>query len=70
MQKLKGQIQAVLSEKEISPDEGLVELINTRIKPPVSVTAEEVYVRAMFLVSDQVNSYGGGGSLEEEGKNC
>ena len=68
MQKLKGQIQAVLSEKEISPDEGLVELINTRIKPPVSVTAEEVYVRAMYLVSDQVNSYGGRFPIEEQAK--
>jgi len=68
MQKLKGQIQAVLSEKEISPDEGLVELINTRIKPPVSVTIDEVHIRAMYLVSDQVNSYGGRFPIEEQAK--
>ena len=66
MEKLKGQIQAVLSEKEISPDEGLVNLINIRIKPPVPVTSDDVYIRAMYLVSDQVNSYGGRFPLDEQ----
>lgn len=66
MEKLKGQIQAVLSETEISPDETLVNLINARIKPPVPVTAEEVYIRAMYLVSDQVNSYGGRFPVQEQ----
>lgn len=68
MEKLKGQIQAVLSEKEISPDEYLVQLINTRIKPPVPVTPEDVFIRAMYLVSDQVNSYGGRFPVDEQMK--
>lgn len=66
MEKLKGQIQAVLSEKEISPDLSLIELINQRIQPPVDVTAEDIYIRAMYLVSDQVNSYGGRFPKEEQ----
>lgn len=59
MKKLLGQIQTELSEKEeqVSPD--LISLINSLIKPPVPVTAEDVFVRAMYLISDQVNSYGG-----------
>jgi|GEM_PF-1710638 len=66
MEKLKGQIQAELSEKEISPDDGLVSLINARIKPPVPVTSDDVFIRAMYLVSDQVNSYGGKFPLDEQ----
>ncbi len=66
MENLKGQIRAVLSEKEISPDETLVNLINARIKPPVPVTADQVYIRAMYLVSDQINSYGGRFPLDEQ----
>ncbi|MCI0531011.1 MAG: hypothetical protein L0Y74_03565 [candidate division Zixibacteria bacterium] len=66
MEKLRGQIQAVLSEKEISPDISLIELINQRIQPPVDVTADDVYIRAMYLVSDQVNSYGGRFPKEEQ----
>lgn len=59
MKKLLGQIQTELSEKEeqVSPD--LISLINARIKPPVPVTAEEIFIRAMYLISDRVNSYGG-----------
>ncbi|EQB63818.1 MAG: hypothetical protein RBG1_1C00001G1397 [candidate division Zixibacteria bacterium RBG-1] len=59
MKKLLGQIQTELSEKEeqVSPD--LISLINARIKPPVPVTAEEIFIRAMYLISDKVNSYGG-----------
>jgi len=66
MEKLKGQIQAVLSEREISPDQDLVSLINTRLTPPVPVTSDDVYIRAMYLVSDQVNSYGGRFPLDEQ----
>jgi len=59
MKKLLGQIQAELAEKEeqVSPD--LISLINARIKPPVPVTAEDIFIRAMYLISDKVNSYGG-----------
>ena len=59
MKKLLGQIQAQLSEKEENISDDLIFLINSRIQPPVPVTPEDVYVRAMYLISDKVNSYGG-----------
>jgi hypothetical protein len=67
MQELLGKIEARLQEKsteeEISDE--LIFLINSRINPPKPVTKEEVYVRTMFLVSDEVNSYGGRFPQEE-----
>ncbi len=59
MKKLLGQIQTELSEKEEQASPELISLINSQIKPPVPVTSENVYVRAMYLISDEVNSYGG-----------
>jgi hypothetical protein len=50
-------------EEEISDD--LVSLINSRIKPPQPVTKVDIFVRTMFLVSDEINSYGGRFPLEE-----
>jgi len=54
-----GRVIARLAEpaEELPPE--LVNLINKNIKPPTTVTAGEVYVRAMYIVSDQVNSFGG-----------
>lgn len=50
-------------EEEISDE--LVFLINSRIKPPRPVTKEQIFIRTMFLVSDEVNSYGGRFRSEE-----
>jgi hypothetical protein len=50
-------------EEEISDE--LVFLINSRIKPPKPVTKEDIFVRTMFLVSEEINSYGGRFPLEE-----
>jgi hypothetical protein len=50
-------------EEEISDE--LVSLINSRIRPPKPVTGEQIFIRTMFLVSDQINSYGGRFPLEE-----
>ena len=60
-----GKIEACLAEKEIEVSDDLVFLINTRIKPPLPVKKEDIYIRAMYLVSDQVNSFGGCFPLEE-----
>jgi len=51
MAQLAGPMETVPSE--------LVDLINKNINPPAPVRADDVYVRAMFVVSDQVNSFGG-----------
>lgn len=59
MEYLLGNLEAKLLEKEEIPSDELIFLINSRIKPPVEVRKDDVFIRAMFLVSDQVNSYGG-----------
>ena len=59
MKKFLGQILAELAEKEEQASPDLISLINSRIKPPVPVTAEDIFIRAMYLISDKVNSYGG-----------
>ena len=59
MENLLGKIEACLAEKEIEVSDDLVFLINTRIKPPLPVKKEDLYIRAMYLVSDEVNSFGG-----------
>ncbi|MFH1686755.1 MAG: hypothetical protein ABIE70_04450 [bacterium] len=60
-----GRVAVELAEPvgEIRPE--LVRLINENVNPPVPVTAADVYVRAMYVVSDEVNSYGGRFPAEE-----
>jgi hypothetical protein len=59
MEVLLGNLEGRLGEKEEVFSDDLVSLINFSIKPPVPVEKEKIFIRAMFLVSDQVNSYGG-----------
>lgn len=68
MEYLLGKLDSFLSEKEIEVSDELIFLINTQIKPPVPVKKEDVYIRAMYLVSDQVNSFGGCFPLDEHPK--
>lgn len=65
MKELVGQIKTELIEKEPRSLDLLVERINTTVKPPEPVTTGDVYIRAMYLVSDQINSYGGCFPAEE-----
>ncbi len=65
MEHLLGKLEAYLSEKEIEVSDELVSLINTRIKPPLPVKKDDIHIRAMYLISDQVNSFGGCFPLEE-----
>ncbi len=54
-----GKITANLAEPiDKIPDE-LIALINQNIKPPEPLGTDDVYVRAMFVVSDEINSFGG-----------
>lgn len=62
--KLKSELKAPASNRI----EELIKMLNAQIKPPQSLTAEEVNIRVMYLVSDAINSYGGcfpGESLEQ-----
>lgn len=67
MTHLNGRLKARLEAgTEGSSKEGeLIELINARIRPPRPVRRGEVYIRAMYIVSDSVNSYGGRFPAEE-----
>jgi hypothetical protein len=71
MEELLGKIEAKLQENFVGQTGGeeisdeLIFLINSRIKPPKPVTKADVYIRTMFLVSDEVNSYGGRFPIEE-----
>ncbi|MCD6249607.1 MAG: hypothetical protein J7J98_04660 [candidate division Zixibacteria bacterium] len=60
-----GRVTAHLAESTDSLPPKMVALINQNIKPPTLVTADDVYVRAMYIVSDQVNSFGGRFPIEE-----
>jgi hypothetical protein len=48
----------------------LVRLINQKVNPPQLVAAEEVSIRSMYILSDQVNSYGGRFPDDEHERLC
>ena len=65
MEELLAYVGAELKKPKEEISDELVFLINSRIKPPKPVTKDDIFVRTMFLVSDEVNSYGGRFPLEE-----
>ena len=50
------QLSAAVIDKNLGK---YVDLINANIKPPVPVTAGDIHIRAMYIISDAINSYGG-----------
>lgn len=54
-----GRVSAQLAEPLEQVSEELVESINRNINPPDPVEAADVYVRAMYVVSDEINVFGG-----------
>ncbi len=52
-----------ISGEENSQDFSIV--INKIINPPIKLNNDEIYIRAMYLVSDQVNLFGGRFPVEE-----
>ncbi len=58
MKELIGKMTASLAREEQSGDD-LMAVLNANIKPPEPIEESAVYIRAMYIVSDQVNSYGG-----------
>ncbi len=59
MKTLSGILQARLAEADEVYDESLITEINERITPPRKLSADDVCIRAMYIVSDQLNSQGG-----------
>lgn len=60
-----GRVIVQLAEPGEEIPSELIDLINRNIKPPSDVTADVVFVRAMYVVSDQVNSFGGRFPIDE-----
>ena len=60
MGKIKAIQTAELSASVIDKNlQKYVDLINANINPPVPVTTSDVIIRAMYIISDSVNAYGG-----------
>ncbi|HXF49632.1 MAG TPA: hypothetical protein VNL73_09460 [Verrucomicrobiae bacterium] len=51
--------ETALLAPESNAEAELVELINQKVKPNKPLEGKEVFIRKMFLVSDQINSFGG-----------
>ena len=60
-----GKVTAEVSLSEKNKTEFLLEQLNKNIMPSVPLTEDDVHIRCMYLVSDQLNSYGGKFPLEE-----
>ncbi|UCG63160.1 MAG: hypothetical protein JSV52_07735 [Candidatus Zixiibacteriota bacterium] len=62
-----GRIKAQLAEPTIERMTKLIQLINDNINPPTEVCEDDVHIRAMYIVSDEVNSFGGRFPADELG---
>jgi len=60
-----GRVIAQLAEPDEEVPAELIDLINSNVRPPAKVSAADVYIRAMYVVSDQVNSFGGRFPVDE-----
>ncbi|MEW5922410.1 MAG: hypothetical protein AB1746_00330 [Candidatus Zixiibacteriota bacterium] len=65
MKELLGKLTASLVETGHDLPQDLISKINGNIRPPTELTADDVYIRAMYIVSDQVNSHGGRFPIDE-----
>ena len=60
-----GKITAHLGQPEEDRLESLVEIINRNINPPTVLQKDDVYIRSMYIVSEEINSYGGRFQVDE-----
>ena len=70
MENALGRLTARLEQPDAPIPANFVDLINTNINPPNPVTAADVIVRAMYIVSDEVNSFGGRFPADEQSRLC
>jgi len=54
-----GRLVACLSDEAVEVNNWLIDCINRNVSPPNPVGPNDVHIRAMFVVSDEVNSFGG-----------
>jgi hypothetical protein len=55
----------LVSGTDNNDGDDLIRLINENVKPPEPVTAQDILIRSMYIVSDEVNSYGGRFPVDE-----
>ena len=65
-----GRITAHLAEPDVKITTELIRLINVNIDPPSPLEEKDVFVRAMYVVSDEVNSFGGCFPADEHESLC
>lgn len=65
MENLSGSITARLADRSEEYETPLADEINRAVNPPRPVTAQDVHIRAMYIVSDQINSQGGRFAADE-----
>jgi hypothetical protein len=57
-----------LAEQNANESPELINVLNAQIKPPEKIDSDDVHIRAMYVVSDQVNSFGGCFPSEEHSR--
>jgi hypothetical protein len=55
----------LVSGTDVGDGEELIRLINENVRPPEPVTSQDILIRSMYIVSDEVNSYGGRFPVDE-----
>ncbi|MEA3296571.1 MAG: hypothetical protein U9R56_01760 [candidate division Zixibacteria bacterium] len=60
-----GRITVRLADPTETVSANLIDLINQNINPPAPIAKADVYIRAMYVISDEVNSFGGCFPAEE-----
>ena len=66
-----GRLSARLAEPSDTPlPSPLVERLNRVVNPPEPLSDKDIYVRAMYIVSNEVNSFGGCFPADEHAHLC
>jgi hypothetical protein len=70
MKTLLGRLSAQPTESGNQPSDEMIALINARIAPPQPLRADQVHLRSVRLVSDEVNDHGGRFPADEHERLC
>ncbi|GAB4327962.1 MAG: hypothetical protein Kow0074_23610 [Candidatus Zixiibacteriota bacterium] len=67
---LTGELTVTADTRPAVVEESVAALINERIRPPQPVSAGQIHVRSLRLISDEVNSHGGRFPADEHERLC
>jgi len=65
-----GQLSAQPAASSVTPTDEMIALINSRVHPPTPVGADNVHIRSVRLVSDEINDHGGCFPADEHARLC